>query len=309
MKQIKQLYYLTHYIQSNTPQLFLPNPEKFITKHRPLYDQQHLEKRVNYYCKLNQQIPLSEHQTSIRNFRLVKPSAYFLDLKPYLIHFDKDYKFDYLFGDVIHVPDTPSIVKSRPIGENNSNSVLFKLNKRRHFMFVNDKIPFEKKKDLLIWRGNIFENQKSRYRFLERHFDNPRCDAGHLNDYADNRWQSTSLSIKKHLQYKFILSIEGNDVATNLKWIMSSNSLCFMVKPQYETWMMEGLLQPGIHYVELKDDYSDLDEKIDYYLEHPQEAKEIIQNANAHIGQFKDNKQEKLVSLMVLKKYFSYTNK
>ena len=48
------------------------------------------------------------------------------------------------------------------------------------------------------------------------------------------------LSILEQLEYKFVLCLEGNDVATNLKWVMSSNSLAVMPKPRYETWFMEG---------------------------------------------------------------------
>ena len=39
---------------------------------------------------------------------------------------------------------------------------------------------------------------------------------------------------------------------------MSSNSLCFMPKPKYETWFMEGKLIPNHHYVLIEDDYSNL---------------------------------------------------
>ena len=42
--------------------------------------------------------------------------------------------------------------------------------------------------------------------------------------------------LKKH---KFILCIEGNDVASNLKWVMSSNSVAVMPKPKFESWFME----------------------------------------------------------------------
>ena len=56
------------------------------------------------------------------------------------------------------------------------------------------------------------------------------------------------------------MSLEGIDVATNLKWIMSSNSLCFSPKLRYETWFMEGKLVPGVHFVEVRDDFDDLAE-------------------------------------------------
>lgn len=67
---------------------------------------------------------------------------------------------------------------------------------------------------------------------------------------------------------------------------------------------MEGKLKAGVHFVQVKDDFSDLDEKMDYYLEHPDEAEEIIQNAHRWVEQFKDPKRERLISLLVAKKYF-----
>ena len=109
------------------------------------------------------------------------------------------------------------------------------------------------------------------------------------------------------LQYKFILSIEGNDVATNTKWIMSSNSLCFMTKPKFETWFMEGKLIPNYHYVLINNDYSDLEEKIKYYIDNTEEAEDIIQNANNYTSQFKNKKSEDWLQLKVLERYFDFS--
>jgi len=116
------------------------------------------------------------------------------------------------------------------------------------------------------------------------------------------------MQLSEQLKYKFILAIEGNDVASNLKWIMSSNSIAFMVKPKYETWFMEGTLIPNFHYVLLKDDYSDLEEKIEYYSTHFEESLSIIKNANEYTKQFQDEKREDIISLLVLKKYFEKSN-
>lgn len=59
-------------------------------------------------------------------------------------------------------------------------------------------------------------------------------------------------TIREHLDYKFIMAIEGNDVASNLKWVMSSNSLAVMPRPTCETWFMEGTLIPDYHYIEVR---------------------------------------------------------
>ena len=98
--------------------------------------------------------------------------------------------------------------------------------------------------------------------------------------------------------------IEGNDVATNLKWAMSSNSLVLATSFTYETWFMEGKLEAGTHYVALKPDYSDLSEKMDYYSQHPKAAEKITQNARNYVAQLQNPKRENLIAYLVLKRYF-----
>lgn len=76
------------------------------------------------------------------------------------------------------------------------------------------------------------------------------------------------------MDYKFIMALEGNDVASNLKWVMSSNSIAVMPRPTCETWFMEGKLIPNYHYIEIKPDFTDLEERLKYYIEHPEEAQQ-----------------------------------
>ncbi len=183
--------------------------------------------------------------------------------------------------------------------------MLLKLNAVRHYQFVKDNIAFTQKSDLLVWRGSGF--RPNRRLLLEKFFSHPRCNVGRTDKKdADHQCFVVPLmSIEEQLKYKFILSLEGKDVATNLKWIMSSNSLCITPKLKYETWFMEGQLEAGVHYVEVQDDFSDLIEKMDYYLAHPEQAEQIIANAQAWVAQFKDPKREKLISLLVAEKYFA----
>jgi hypothetical protein len=93
-------------------------------------------------------------------------------------------------------------------------------------------------------------------------------------------------------------------VATNLKWAMASNMLVMSPLLRFETWFMEGRLQPGKHFVLLKDDLSDLEDKVDYYAIHSDEAEEIIRNAHAWVDQFTDPLKESIISTRVLEKYF-----
>ena len=233
-------------------------------------------------------------------------TMYRFDLLRYLKFFPDELLISFEMGDVTHIPDICRIVKSRPIapaGENN-NSIIMKLDRLRHFNFINDPYKFEDKKAKLVWRGAAY--QPHRIAFLSKCFELPVCDVAQVDNpgaYAFGDY----LSIAQQLRYKYILCIEGNDVATNLKWAMSSNSLCFMTRPRYETWFMEGRLQAGVHYVELAHDYADLSEKISYYNANPKEANKIIFNANTYLSQFKNTQQEDLIAFLVLEKFFYFS--
>ncbi|RUR30084.1 lipopolysaccharide A protein [Vreelandella andesensis] len=258
---------------------------------------------VNYYNKVNNKFSIDQKTPIYQAARLKKEGSWFYhyDLTMQLAAFSGDLLFHYLPGDVQSIPSAPTLVKSRPISDANENSILLKLNTIRHFNFVKDPFQYADKKDVLVWRGACYQTHR-RY-FIENFHSHPLCNVGDTSRDAD-LGKKPFMSIHEQLTYKFILSIEGNEVASNLKWIMASNSLCFMVKPKFETWFMEGTLTPGIHYVELKEDYSDLDEKINFYLENEDDAITIIKNANDYVKPFLDHDREALISHLVLQKYF-----
>lgn len=269
---------------------------------KPLH--QDIERRINYYLKRTDCFTLSSPK-GIHDLLQQRATRYVMDLLYYLRHHPTA-KVAYVFGDVTEVPTEPSFVKSRPIEEPNNNSVLFKLDKYRHFFFVNDTESFLRKRARLVWRGRIHHGieREKRILLLQKFFNNPKFDVAHVNE--DNllfEFKGEFLNIPRQLQYKYIMSLEGVDVGTNLKWIMSSNSLCFSPKLRYETWFMEGTLLPDVHYVQVADDFSDLEEKLDFFEAHPEEALRIIENAKRHVAQFLDEEREDSLCKQVLQRY------
>ena len=81
-----------------------------------------------------------------------------------------------------------------------------------------------------------------------------------------------------------------------------------MAKPHVESWLMESKLIPNYHYILLKDDYSDLIEKIDWCNKNPKICKNIIKNANNYMNQFKNERIEEILEKTVMKIYFKYVN-
>lgn len=315
-KNSKLLYYFRAAVIYLWPKFFLRNRIKELEKEAfVLEDKEYIEKRVNYYNKLDSSVTLPASATPLSNhvFRRKRGnSVYFFDTYEIIRFFKQSFRWLHEPGDITKVFDYPTVVKSRPIATDvidNCNSILLKLDKVRHFFFVNDPIPFEKKKSIVLFRGAV-HGKPHRQRFLEMYIENSLCD---LRDTAKDSknpqsWQQKKLmTIREHLNYRYIMALEGNDVASNLKWVMSSNSIAVMPRPKYETWFMEGTLIPNYHYIEIKPDYSDLIEKIAYYNNHLDEAKSIIKNANEYIKQFQDKKRERLISLLVMDKYFQMT--
>lgn len=310
-KNNKIIYYIKNYLE-----LLIPKSFYFLRLHKTLEqakqrnDYAYILDRVNYYNKLNNTVNdfiSLDSTTKLSEQKIVAKKVYFFDSYIYTRWFPSNLKWILCPGDITNVPPAPSIVKSRPIGTKNENSIIMKLNKVRHYIFVNDTKQFKNKKDLVLFRGKV-GNKKLRRIFLEKYWNNPLCDVGETGSKnRNNQWAVSKMTIDEQLNYKFIMAIEGVDVASNLKWIMSSNSLAVMPLPKYETWFMEGRLIPDYHYIKVNDDFSDLEEKIRYYMSNQEEALTIIKHANEYVKQFMDNKREDIISLMVLEKYFKKT--
>ena len=313
-------YYLKNYLRQLVPAAcYRMQLKRILRKLEWMPDKEQLLRRVDYYCKLTPESPIDrqlwEHSSiSIKDQPKLRKKMYYFDAMEVARYFAPTMRWVFKWGDIIDLQPVPSIVKSRPLGDNNQNSVLLKLVKVRHFLFVDDKKAWRDKRNVAIFRGDIGnidngDDKANRRLFMNRWWGASIIDAASTDCVADHpEWQSEKLTIGEHLDYKFVMSLEGNDVASNLKWVMSSNSIAVSPKLTCETWFMEGTLIPNYHYIEVKEDFSDLEERLTYYIEHPEEAEAIIQHAHEHVAKFKDKKREKLISLLVMKKYFEITN-
>ncbi len=309
-KNPKYRYYLKSYCRQffSIKWIYRQRLNRLLAEAQKRKDRAYINDRVEYYNRLTQPTKLPEKSPQIGELKLEKKGkVYYFDCFEYLRYFPRHLRWNYLFGDITYTPATPSIVKSRPIHSQLPNSILLNLDKVRHFIFVNDKLSFEEKENRVIFRGKVGDGKAKRIDFFNKYFGNPLCDLGDTSRRGKPQWKTKKITIAQQLKYKFILALEGNDVASNLKWVMSSNSVAVMPRPEFETWFMEGRLIPNYHYIEIKADYSDLEERIAYYTNHPEEAIEITRHAHEYVQQFFDKKREDLISLCVLQKYFQKT--
>ena len=165
------------------------------------------------------------------------------------------------------------------------------LDVKRHFEATNalkDDTPYEKKVPSLIWRGaTTGQGLRADYvRELSRAGFNAKFN--HVNQKRE-KWITSPEMMGEFIpfetmqKHRYLLSLEGNDVATNLAYVMASNSIVIMPPPTKETWFRHGLLRPWAHYVPLESpNASLLEERIAWLDNNIDMALGIMNNAHKH---------------------------
>jgi len=224
-------------------------------------------------------------------------------------------RFCYIKGDIKYVCHLLTFTKVRC--RNNVDSVILRsLAFSRHWKNYYNKvadIPFGKKKDKVFWRGSTtgtISNSVNRFTLLERWFGkDPNINIGfsHICQQQDEykKYVKGKCDIKKFLEFKYILSVAGNDKDSGLNWKLNSNSVVMMARPGVTSWLMETKLIPDYHYVLLKNDFSDLLEKFEWCRQNQGKCKEIVRNSNKYMTQFANKNREKKIEKNVIDKYFA----
>ena len=232
--------------------------------------------------------------------------------------------FAVFVGDGMPALEVPTFCKARRLAEPR-RSVLFPIKKNRHFGPIkqaNDAdIPFQEKNDRLVWRGattgnfrmdhpNHAPGSRAFIPSVINRVSNANFDIGYTDVTANieksnmleseiKNYVREKISITDHLKSKYILCLEGNDVATGLKWILGSNSVPVMPHPTVESWACESLLRPFKHYVPVKSDLSDVEDVYRWCQTHPKRCEQIAINGKAFIAAFLDKALEKRIQRRV----------
>ena len=113
----------------------------------------------------------------------------------------------------------------------------------------------------------------------------------------------TPISIEEHLAYKYLVDVDGNSCTySRLYWILKSNSLCLKHLSNEEQWYYKGL-EPYVHYIPFKEDFSDLEEKILWAKNHNDQVKKIILSANEFANQSLKHSDALFYFYKVLERY------
>lgn len=190
-------------------------------------------------------------------------------------------------------------------GNEKLEPIVWKLATHRHFeklyeTYAKDTI-WDKKKDMAVFRGQLTGSREGynktlsdeencrnlkRCRLVYNHAKSSLIHArltntrGRLPDVLNGvTLVGKRVDMSLLLQFKGIIMIEGNDVASGLKWALLSQSVVLMPPPKHTSWAMEELLEPWVHYVPLDDFATNVEERMQWILDNDAEAQKISKRA------------------------------
>lgn len=222
--------------------------------------------------------------------------------------------------DIVESKDDYVLSKIRQEGFN--KVTILRFNPTRHWELVYDKPKertFEEKEDKIIWRGATtgYRNKVgSRFDLVTKYFEKrDDIDVAFTkmvgegkeffeNDESSKRFFKFRMSPEEMLKFKYIISVEGNDKDSGINWKLNSNSVVLMTKPRKFSWLMEEKLIPNKHYILLQDDFSDLEEKLEWCRKNQDKCRQIIKNAHEYMEQFLDLQKEMEIEKEVIEQYF-----
>ena len=143
-------------------------------------------------------------------------------------------------------------------------------------------VQWEKKEEKLFWRGR--DSNRERLKLVKLGQQHPDLINASITAYFFFREEESRLGKSKHVPFfdffihKYQLCIDGTVAAYRLPYLLAGGSLVFKTESKYYEHFYKDL-QPWTHYVPVKQDLSDLLEKIKWARNNDDKAGEISKNA------------------------------
>ena len=155
----------------------------------------------------------------------------------------------------------------------------FFLNRYNQYRSIHGGTPFRNKLPLIVYAS---QPRGGKYNFTSRqdieisqreYFYN---EVPKVNIIAP-RWIDRS----DQLKYKYVLDIDGNSSTWDATaWKLNSNSVILKVEGPWSQWFYDDF-KPWTHYVPIKDDMSDIQEKYEWCESHQEECELMVSNCKA----------------------------
>ena len=209
------------------------------------------------------------------------------------------------FYDEILEADEFVIASNRPF--NSSTVVLVPMhsyhNPSKFLGSANLSESFDLKSDILVWRGSTSGpirpgsgryGKNNRLDIVKRYYNSSNIDVGFgfvldaFKEFAAN-FTKPRLSESVILRHKYILCLEGNDVATNFIIVLASMSCPFHTYPfTSESIYWGDGIHPWEHFVPVAVDGHDLDDKLSWCLKNEKNCRKIGENGHHYMKRYLD---------------------
>lgn len=204
---------------------------------------------------------------------------------------------------------------------NDKSVIIWPLTIKRHYnplialSSVKDPL-WSEKKPVAVWRGGSTGKRGDLVKQMLKKTTTSDIDIGfsHIHEHKTDlkKFVKGEMSMEEQLKYKYIISFEGNDIASGLKWQLASNSVVFMRKPRIFSYTMEDLLVPFVHYIPLNSNYSNLDEMLSWAKKHDSKCQNIANQSKEFMRNVWNSRKAAKDNLNILKqlatKYHSLFN-
>lgn len=174
-----------------------------------------------------------------------------------------------------------------------------KLTEKKNFMGRN--LTWAERKNQAFWRGAFTDSLRWKMSELSIAYPN-QLDAGLIATTSTELqnieafWKTTepgqgdadlyikpSATYEEHMQFKYLPVINGVMCTyPGYQWRLLSQSLTMKQESNQIQWFYNAL-QPYVHYVPIKEDLSDLIEKINWAQSHDSECNQMAQNARTFV--------------------------
>jgi hypothetical protein len=149
-----------------------------------------------------------------------------------------------------------------------------------------NRVPYTQRKGHCIWRGNLTNGTADNFTGPHKMSMNPREYFKKLYQegrFSKVQYEDTETSIADQIQYKMILDIDGwTSTWSATVWKLYSGSVLLRCKSKWTQWF-HSKLEPWVHYVPVEDDFSDLNDKIEWCLHNEDNCIQITENAHRFV--------------------------
>ncbi|KAL3474834.1 glycosyl transferase family 90-domain-containing protein [Aspergillus californicus] len=153
---------------------------------------------------------------------------------------------------------------------------------RRRIAHADQELRFKDKKKQLAWRGSVTTNAEIRGGLLQAARGKSWASIREINwEELDSTSTTDLLPMEEYCHYMFLAHTEGRSFSGRGKYLLNCRSVLIShelewLEAHHGAFIASG---PEANYVEVARDFSDLERKIEFLIDHPETAERIAENA------------------------------